>query len=924
MNIINFKRFPVLLPVILFFFAVHPLYPQLWRPFTSLNIIKTEYFDIIFPVESEHTARALAQFADQVYVEMSTMLGISLPGRLPVTITPHTELFNGYYRILPSSHIVLFDTPMDIGWTSFNDNLRNLFIHELAHAISLNTRNPFNTFLHRIFGNWVSPALINAPPFMVEGVTIAFESMEGFGRANDPRIRQYLRQAIHEDRFLSPLQASALYDVTLRESYYDYGGLFSHWLIENYGMEKYSELWQGIGGYAAFSFSVYRSGFYRIFSDVYGLSFVDQWHAFRDSLALSDLERNPNEVISTRRKFYSALRVNNGSLYFLNLTDNNISIYNTNSQSMRRINISHSYDIDIAPDASTLLLSAYDFSGDRALALVYEYNARNGRKTGRILNGIYNARYFRDGVIGIASDLHNNSIVFDDFNGNREILLRGNSRLMFSSPEILDENRIVFIASNAGVRELWLYDYSLNETYLIDFLGTDYHNAFIRDLSVADGKIFFIHNSNDRMYKLGFLDIERREAIFNNRDFSGGVFNPVFTNDSLYYIASFTGEDRILEFPEQLDFLSGRRYEVVLNRIFIEDYELRENIYNGIANNYYSFPYMNPFQFWLPLPLLRSFGGNLVQGAGILSLISDPAERNMIVIEAYGDLNYQMALINQLSWQNNSMGFPLTLSFSDRIIEGNNIYRSTNIDLNTSYNRVRRGRQYNFSLGGGYTRNAAEGNNESAYLWDEGESFIYGNVSFGFSFSYLSFYLSGISYLNEFLPRFDAALDLDFNPRFPLTLSFFGAYDERGMNLHGVSNSYSQTLIPSYALFEYKSPLDLNLDWIAGAELGINIFTLEIQSNLSHIYFNRIGGNLSLRNQIYDSQDHYGAEGMELDNYRLIQSLMLRLGMEISFLPIIKIPLRAEPYVYGVWKFSNTINKSSSIFLLGLGLNITF
>ena len=914
----------IFLLLILFFITAHPLYSQLYRPLTPLNIIKTEYFDIIFPSESEASARLLAAFADQVYVEMSAILGISLPQRLPVTITPHTELFNGYYRILPLSHIVLYDTPMNIGWTTFHDNLRALFIHELAHAISLNTRNSFNTFLHKVFGNWASPALIYAPPFMVEGVTIAFESRESFGRANDPRIRQYLRQAIHEDRFLTPLQASSLYDIPLRESYYDYGGLFSHWLIENYGMEKYSELWQAIGGYAGFSFFVYRSGFYRMFFNVYGLDFINAWHAFRDSLALDNLENNANVIIPGRENFYTALSANNGNLYYLNLSENNISIYNIATRSTRRISVANSYDLDISSDASALLLSAYDFSGDRALAVVYEYNALNGRKTGRMLNGIYNARYFRDGVIGLASDLHNNMIIFEDFNGAREILLRGNRSLMFSSVQVLDSNRIIFIAAHEGVRELWLYDYHLNELYRIDFIDTDWHNAFVRDLSVTDGKIFFIHNGNDRMYKLAFLDLENREVIFSTRDFSGGIFHPVYSDDSLYYIGSFTGEDRILRFPEQLESLSGVKNEIILSRIFIEDYEIIENLFTGTTYTYNSLSYMNLLNFWLPLPLIRGFGGDLVQGAGVISLIADPAERNFVIIEAYGDFNYQMALINQFSWQSMYIGFPLTLSFSDRIIDGNSVYRSTTSNLLASYSWSRVPLSYNISFGAGFARNANEDSSQSAYHWKESESFFYGSASFGVSNSWFSLYIAGISHLNHFIPRVDAALDLDFKPRFPLNLSFFGAYDDSGMNLHSVSNTYSQTLIPSYALVEYRSPENLNLNWIGGAELGIEIFSWELQSAFSHFYFNRITGNLSLRNQIYDSLDHADAEGIPLENYRIIQSLMLRLGMEISVLPIVKVPLMAEPYVYGTWKFSNTITNAGSIFSLGLGLNITF
>ena len=257
-----------LLLLVLGLFPAQAQFAQ-YKPFTAMRVIRTEHFDIIFPKESEVSARLLASYADDVYKEMSGLLGIELRRRLPVAFTPHTDRFNGYYQFASGS-IMLFDTPMDVEWTTYEDNLKGLFIHELAHAISLNSSSPLFDVFHRIFGNWVMPTGINAPGFMVEGVAIGFESLGGFGRANDPRTKQLLRQAIYEDKFLTPFQASQMYDAPSNNGghWYDYGGLFSKWLLDNYGMEKYAQLWQAMGRDIYFSFSVYRSDFYAIFRNV--------------------------------------------------------------------------------------------------------------------------------------------------------------------------------------------------------------------------------------------------------------------------------------------------------------------------------------------------------------------------------------------------------------------------------------------------------------------------------------------------------------------------------------------------------------------------------------------------------------------------------------------------------------------------------
>jgi len=55
----------------------------LFRPFTSFRVIRTERFDIIFPEESEPSARMLASYADRVYGELSSRLGSRFPSAFP-------------------------------------------------------------------------------------------------------------------------------------------------------------------------------------------------------------------------------------------------------------------------------------------------------------------------------------------------------------------------------------------------------------------------------------------------------------------------------------------------------------------------------------------------------------------------------------------------------------------------------------------------------------------------------------------------------------------------------------------------------------------------------------------------------------------------------------------------------------------------
>jgi len=945
------------------------------KPFTFFRVIATEHFDIIFPKESEPSARLLATYADRIYDQVSALLGIEVPSRIPVTLAPHTDMFNGYMNPITRPHIVLFDTPMDLEWTNFADSLESLFLHELTHAISLSSRSRSYRTINRIFGTWASPTLINTPQFMVEGVTVSFESLSGFGRANDPLIKQKLRQALHENKFATPFQASGVYDSPGQSGiWYEYGGLFSAWLQQHYGMEKYAELWQVMGGDSRFSFFVYRSGYYRIFKNVYGIDFMDAWNAFSDSLALDNLEENSGELLPKQYRFFSeksnfidGVAAGGNSVYAIDRSERKLRVYDTRTGKVRTRNIGAvaAYDLDVDASGTNLLVSGYTLVGERYFAIATEHRASTGWKTGRSIRGLYKARYFRDGVIGIRSELHNTCVVYEDFNGKSEILFRGNEKLVFSGPQAVDDERIAFIAAREGVRELWLYNYVSRELFRVEDAsggsktgssetggtGNGEYWRYMRNLGVSEGNLFFSHNADDRMYKLAVIDLATMEAVFSNRDFSGGVFNPVSLDGAVYYRGSFFSRDGLLRFPEATNALSGIRRTLRLTPLQEPDIVRGENAQTEphiagaeemqtIAREenaqaelsggtepstseavqtkpYLGLKYMNPFLFWVPLPLFRIDPEFSLDGAGLISVMVDATDRNVIQITAYADIPYRMAMVESFSWQNTSLGFPLTLAFSDKVITTEETpYRDTRGTLSGSV-LWSTGRWFQeFSLGGLYARVADDDGRLSAYEWEEsGNAFA---LFAGFAFtnrmrrqyelfgSGLYFGFRGISVANNFEPRIDGIFQASAETRFPISLSLYGAYDQQGMNVHGVSRRYGAPLFVKTASTEY-SPGASNLTWLAGGEAALGLFSFEIQRNLSHIYFNRFFGTLALRNVLYDGKDNSDAEGIAINDMRLAQSAILKFNLVFSAIPLKQVPFFIEPNIWGAWKFSNTI-----------------
>jgi hypothetical protein len=944
---------------VLFFLATAISSAQNFKAFRSLRIIKTEHFDIIFPEESASTANTLAGFAEETYHELSRLLGINLYKRIPVVITPDTDQFNGYMMSVPSPHIVMFDTPMDIESFNYEHNLRGLFLHELTHAFSLSSRPPALETMSRIFGSWASPTLFTTPLFMVEGVTVSFESLTGFGRANDPLVKQELRQAIHEKNVLTPFQFSGVYDLAPRQaSYYEYGGLFSAYLQQRYGMEKYAELWKLLGAEYDFSFTIYNSGFYQSFKNVYEISFVEVWNNFLENISLDNIRENPQSInFSSQKRFINALTSSSSEIFFANHYDRELLRYNPQTQEIKKVMNMDSavHDIAISPDEKNILLSSYRYKGALAAAVVSEYNLSSGLSTGRKWEHIARGQYFRDGIIGLASNLHNTNIVFRNAAGIEEVLLRGNEELMYTTPYAVNQNWIIYVRALKGFRELCMYNYETKKEYVLQSNLEDdiLRWKYIRNLRVSNGKVMFAYNHDDRMYKLGVIDLSQfteedsvMNAVFSSIDFSGGVFFPSHIDGEIFYRGFFSSEDKLMQFPEKIDALSGVKTEIIL---IPNDENLEENFSSAIANqtienisfgkNYFDLSYLNPFRYWIPLlPLIRPTESFIsFDGWGLQSVMIDPTDTNVIYLTAIGDWKAKMANL-AITWDTLYFGFPLTLAFADGVdlMYGDNSFRQTAASLTGTFLRSIANERNTVSLIGGINFSIHADNpfdNSSAYTWDYEEpefSFTLGtswsNIYryawqlFGTGANLSAYYRTPFDFSET---RIDGNISFAIEKMFPLRFQFYGAWDTKGMDMQGNNQTYN-SYFANAASVEYLSPNGLNVEWLAGGQAEIKLFGFEIQKNLSHIYFNRMYSTLAYRGVLYDGQSILDAEGNSVyENLLLAQSLVLRLGLEFTILPLKSTPFKMMPNVWGAWKISNMNDGKPNDFYFNFGFEMS-
>lgn len=261
----------------------------------NIRISKTKFFDLIYPKQSEKSAQILFEKADDLYLELKNTLNMRHDFRIPVVISPAQDEFNAYQSCAPFTHIVIFDTPAPAEQSYFSEELLNTFRHELIHAITYSLKNKFFSNFSKIFGDTWNPALITVTTGMAEGATVSIESQHGEGRMNNGFHLNLVRQAKIEGKFpkFSEIQgAKDIYPGT-SESYY-FGGAFSEFLQNKYGMEKYASFWYRCVNFRSLTY-------FGAFKKTYGISIKEAWQDFYDSIPVEDnLAVNQKDSSSTK------------------------------------------------------------------------------------------------------------------------------------------------------------------------------------------------------------------------------------------------------------------------------------------------------------------------------------------------------------------------------------------------------------------------------------------------------------------------------------------------------------------------------------------------------------------------------------------------------------------------------------------------
>ena len=566
----------------------------------NLKCIKTEYFDIIYPETSRESAAELYVHADDIYREICADYGINPTLRMPVTITNSTDAYNAYFTTFTYNHIVLFDTTPDDNMDVFESTICDTFKHELSHALTINMKNPFWTFMAKVFGDVVTLGdYLNMTTAIKEGAAVAEESTGGYGRLNNPYYMHTVRQAKIQETFPSQADIMGSRDIYPGGNMsYAFGGPFTKWLQDKYGMEKYAEFWYAGINTEALTYQL-------AFRKVYGESINTAWKEFYESLPVPEnvIYAEDTESIQTvpgtsaNGFLYSSLTAGKNKIAWLEERTSTVWICEADeSENIRKpkkfLTKQNINSISLSRDGRYLALSFYTPNAAEVNSRVMVYDTENKshvllkekslkkpfimqNEEGSILCAVQNH--------GQTETLVKYSIIEKSSGRTTRIKdVKEISRYDFPrgegiySPVDFGNGQFACIYRNAGKSQFRFYDSGMNWQE-IDLSG---YGIFVQGLSFADDStLVFSWAREDTLPRLGRLMMNKGEDAvleLSGTDVSGGVYCPAAFNGKYFYSGNFVDKTRL--FMQNQEEAVFTQTELKVNSFNVQEWNREENI----------------------------------------------------------------------------------------------------------------------------------------------------------------------------------------------------------------------------------------------------------------------------------------------------------------------------------------------------------
>ena len=350
--------------------------------------IKTQYFDILFSEENLETANLLAQKADDIFEQVKETNILDYDFRMPVIISPDSEVFSVQFTTSPYNRIIIFDSPSL--FQNENNTLLECFKREVAIAQLKAIRSDGSMFVAKFFNNFRPVELTHLPENFIKtaGRVIVSSERNSFNSGfqsllennctyfSDLECMEFLVQSKIDGSFPSWMQTFCIRDIYPgQELFLSINAAFNAFLIQNYGFEKYDHLWE-LSSQVNFHFID------SIFYSTYGLSLSKLWAQFEASISYpKNLEQinfyeNASESFfeNDKEASYDFMINSDFGLIWYDKTRNEVDIYDPNSDFKIRELLFLASDIkslSLSEDSRYIAVS-YEQTGHRSNFIKYK------------------------------------------------------------------------------------------------------------------------------------------------------------------------------------------------------------------------------------------------------------------------------------------------------------------------------------------------------------------------------------------------------------------------------------------------------------------------------------------------------------------------------------------------------------------------
>ena len=548
----------------------------------KLRLIKTKWFDIIYPERCEASAAILYEKADRVYDEVTAQYGLTPAFRMPVVITPAVDQFNAFWTAVPYNHIAIYDTGTSGAseLAVFSETLISTFRHELTHAVTFNMKNGFWRALDKVFGDEFAPGMLTVTTGMAEGATVASESAAGEGRLNDEYAKHYVKQAKIEDKFPSYHDVSGAADVSPGGSPYYFNGAFHGWLQDKYGLQAYAEFWYRVVNGKNFTIA-------SAFKKAFGIKLKKAWAQFEEEYEVPQVAANPVRAgqaqdffepaasdysnLNNAGSLYESLSVSasSGRLIWMDNFGNRVFMKDADDKVRELFSLRGLSTVRLSNDGRFIAASYMSDSFPTVSARVKIYDIEThsfftvkdkGLKEAAILCG-------QDGYYLIAQKYFAQQYSIALY----KISLNEEGRITAVEPysELLlgpETTPYAFTPLENG-SFAWLKKERMNYSLCISLPDGSQLSEFafpegmaVRSLSACNGaasenatiSFYFSYAQKGTLPRAGRLELTAdggaagAQLFLSSSDISGGVFEPVFWKGKLVYIGEFYRQSRLL------------------------------------------------------------------------------------------------------------------------------------------------------------------------------------------------------------------------------------------------------------------------------------------------------------------------------------------------------------------------------------------